>query len=173
VNFVNKYLGTPNLVVDGQPVDGRSGGGLFTADGRLIGVCNAADRQDDDGLYAALGAIRAELDRAGLDFIYRGGTSAGEASDRPPAAHVSGPNAPTGNDARPPAVAAPATTSNPSLPPLTDDAEVICIVRSGRNRHSRNEVIVLDQPSTAFMDQLTSEMRRHSSAQLTELRVNP
>ena len=68
---VNRYHGPANLVVGGRPVDGRSGGGLFASDGTLIGVCNAADEQQDEGLYAALGPIHAELDRAGLAFVYR------------------------------------------------------------------------------------------------------
>ena len=33
----------------GQPLIGRSGGGLFSADGHLIGVCNLADPKDDVG----------------------------------------------------------------------------------------------------------------------------
>ncbi len=68
---VNRYHGPANIVVGGRPVDGRSGGGLFDATGRLIGVCNAADQEEDEGLYAALGPIHAELDSAGLSFIYR------------------------------------------------------------------------------------------------------
>ena len=68
---VNRYHGPANLVVGGRPMDGRSGGGLFSSEGVLIGVCNAADQEQDEGLYAALGPIHAELDRAGLGFIYR------------------------------------------------------------------------------------------------------
>jgi hypothetical protein len=68
---VNRYHGPPNLVVGGRPVDGRSGGGLFTKDGLLIGVCNAADSEYDEGLYAALGNVHSELDGVGLSYIYR------------------------------------------------------------------------------------------------------
>ena len=68
---MNRYHGPANLVVSRRPVDGRSGGGLFNKRGVLIGVCNAADNVDDEGLYAALGPIHAEFDAAGLGFIYR------------------------------------------------------------------------------------------------------
>ncbi|MEM7315503.1 MAG: trypsin-like peptidase domain-containing protein [Planctomycetota bacterium] len=68
---INRYLGPANIVVGGRPVQGRSGGGLFNMQGELIGVCNAADPNADEGLYAALGPIHAELDSAGLSFIYR------------------------------------------------------------------------------------------------------
>ena len=71
VNGVDKYLGPANVQVAGQPVQGRSGGGLFGIDGTLLGVCNAADPTDNEGLFAALPAIHEQLDEAGLAFVYR------------------------------------------------------------------------------------------------------
>ena len=71
VTGVDKYLGPANVQVAGQPVQGRSGGGLFAVDGTLIGVCNAADPADNEGLFAALPAIHEQLDEAGLAFVYR------------------------------------------------------------------------------------------------------
>lgn len=68
---VNQYLGPENLVVAGQPVDGRSGGGLFSYDGCLVGVCNAADPERAEGLYAAYMSIHRHLDEAKLAFIYQ------------------------------------------------------------------------------------------------------
>ncbi|MFM7108647.1 MAG: trypsin-like peptidase domain-containing protein [Planctomycetaceae bacterium] len=71
VTAVDKYLGPPNVQVAGQPVQGRSGGGLFAIDGTLVGVCNAADPADNEGLFAALPAIHEQLEEAGLAFVYR------------------------------------------------------------------------------------------------------
>ena len=71
VTAVDKYLGPPNVQVAGQPVQGRSGGGLFAIDGTLVGVCNAADPADNEGLFAALPAIHEQLEEAGLGFVYR------------------------------------------------------------------------------------------------------
>jgi len=71
VTAVDKYLGPPNVQVAGQPVQGRSGGGLFAIDGTLIGVCNAADPADNEGLFAALPTIHEQLEEAGLAFVYR------------------------------------------------------------------------------------------------------
>ncbi len=71
ITGVDKYLGPSNVQVAGQPVQGRSGGGLFAADGALIGVCNAADPTDNEGLFAALPAIHEQLEEAGLAFVYR------------------------------------------------------------------------------------------------------
>ena len=53
VNQIDRYLGPPNITASGRPVDGRSGGGLFNRAGQLIGVCNAADPEFDEGIYAA------------------------------------------------------------------------------------------------------------------------
>lgn len=66
ITSIDKFLGPPNVQVAGQPVQGRSGGGLFTTDGLVIGVCNAADPADDEGLYAALRSIHDQLEEAGL-----------------------------------------------------------------------------------------------------------
>lgn len=71
INSRDKFVGPPNLQVAGQPVEGRSGGGLFSSDGLVIGVCNAADPEDQEGLYAALESIHAVLDGVGLAGVYR------------------------------------------------------------------------------------------------------
>lgn len=84
---VNKYVGPPNVQVAGQPEQGRSGGGLFDENGWVIGVCNAADPADDEGLFASLPAIHAELKEAGLLEVCLDGTAEGIrlASSDPPA----------------------------------------------------------------------------------------
>ncbi|MFM8577387.1 MAG: trypsin-like peptidase domain-containing protein [Planctomycetaceae bacterium] len=71
VTTIDKYLGPPNVQVAGQPVQGRSGGGLFASDGTLIGVCQAADPADNEGLFAALSSIHEQLEESGLGFVYR------------------------------------------------------------------------------------------------------
>jgi thiol-disulfide isomerase/thioredoxin len=71
ITAVDKYLGPANVQVAGQPVQGRSGGGLFAIDGTLIGVCHAADPADNEGLFAALPTIHEQLEEAGLAFVYR------------------------------------------------------------------------------------------------------
>jgi hypothetical protein len=60
-----------NLQVAGEPVIGRSGGGLFSADGMVIGVCNAKEPVDHEGLFAALGSIHAVLDQQRLSSLYK------------------------------------------------------------------------------------------------------
>jgi len=66
-----RYAGPPSFQMAGEPVDGRSGGGVFTRDGLVVGVCNAADRIDKAAFCAALEAIHAELDKVGLSEVYQ------------------------------------------------------------------------------------------------------
>ena len=71
VNKYNQHVKASNVEIAGAPVDGRSGGGLFDAAGRLIGVCNAADYQDDIGIYTGPGSIKWQLDRVQLTRLYQ------------------------------------------------------------------------------------------------------
>jgi thiol-disulfide isomerase/thioredoxin len=71
ITDIDRYQGTPNIEAAKAPVEGRSGGGLFNAAGQLVGVCNAADPQRDEGLYASLPSIHAKLDSLKLTFVYQ------------------------------------------------------------------------------------------------------
>lgn len=66
ITAVNRYQGHPNVEAARAPEEGRSGGGLFNAEGRLIGVCYAADPQGNEGLYASLDSIYQKLDALNL-----------------------------------------------------------------------------------------------------------
>ncbi len=57
ITNLNRFLGTPNIEVSAVPVQGRSGGGLFSQDGKLLGVCSAANIEDQEGLFTSLEAI--------------------------------------------------------------------------------------------------------------------
>lgn len=71
---LNRYQGPPNIEATGAPVQGRSGGGLFDRAGRLVGVCFAADEPADEGLYAGLASIHAQLAKVGLQSLYEAAT---------------------------------------------------------------------------------------------------
>ena len=70
INSINRYEGPDNVQASGIPVDGRSGGGLFTADGTLVGVCNGADYEDEEGYYAALPTIYEELNKMNITHLF-------------------------------------------------------------------------------------------------------
>lgn len=52
------------------PKQGRSGGGLFTSDGYIAGVCDFAEPTSNHGLYAAPRSIYQVLDRNNLMALY-------------------------------------------------------------------------------------------------------
>jgi thiol-disulfide isomerase/thioredoxin len=52
------------------PKQGRSGGGLFTTDGYIAGVCNFAEPQGNHGLYATPRSIYSLLDRNDMAALY-------------------------------------------------------------------------------------------------------
>lgn len=52
------------------PIQGRSGGGLFTSDGYVAGVCDFAEPQGNHGLYAHPNSIYSILNRNNLVAIY-------------------------------------------------------------------------------------------------------
>lgn len=70
IKRINRYIGPANVEIKGAPVVGRSGGGLFNAQGQLIGVCNAADAEDDEGIYAALPVIEQHVAGFQLDSLH-------------------------------------------------------------------------------------------------------
>ncbi|MDR2171609.1 MAG: trypsin-like peptidase domain-containing protein [Planctomycetaceae bacterium] len=59
------------IQVSGAPVGGRSGGGLFSANGYLIGVCNTADPIQNDGHFVPAEIIRRVLDQQNLSVVYK------------------------------------------------------------------------------------------------------
>lgn len=52
------------------PKQGRSGGGLYTIDGYVAGVCDFAESRGNHGFYATPRSIRAILDRNNLAALY-------------------------------------------------------------------------------------------------------
>ena len=55
-SHVNQANGS-NLWVNDQPTEGRSGGGLFSAEGYVIGLCKGRAASDHEGCYPTLGQI--------------------------------------------------------------------------------------------------------------------
>lgn len=185
VTSVNRYQGPPNIEVDGAPVEGRSGGGLFNADGELIGVCFAADYEGNEGLFTGLQSIHDELDRLGLSDICAASDGAEPADAQelaavPPVVRGQEPFEPVMPLAEEPAgsplevaaqeVPAPAVDAEPAeLEPMeqaameeimsrASSAEVICIIRP-KEPGGKSEVITLDGVSPEFVRALASRQR--------------
>lgn len=197
VTSLNKFMGPPNLQVAGLPVEGRSGGGLFSEDGMVIGVCNAADPSDHEGLYAALASIHTELDRVGLAYLYKSlgqgaiiepadaGPPEGLAAADPPSLPRQMPAtsepAPLAALPAQPAAALVGEATSLSVEEqaaldeirrrLREGAEVICVVRSRRDPAAKSEVIILDKVSPDFLGQLAAESRPQDPLRATSLEI--
>ncbi|HEX3726215.1 MAG TPA: trypsin-like peptidase domain-containing protein [Pirellulales bacterium] len=179
ITSIDKFAGPSNLQVAGLPVQGRSGGGLFTLDGQVIGVCNAADPADNEGLYAALALIHQELDAAGLASVYQRGATP-DARTLAVATAASNQAGLVPRDAR--AVAAGLAAAGDGLSAAQkaalgaiaargDNAEVICIVRALGDPRAKSEVITLDRASSAFLRQLAADREAQESRRLTASQV--
>jgi hypothetical protein len=77
------YDGAIKYDIFGRPVNGRSGGGLFTNSGQIIGVCNAAVVDVDEGIYTALDTIHWQLAKVKLDHLFDPATALAMASPSP------------------------------------------------------------------------------------------
>ena len=78
ITALNRYQGADNIEVGGMPVEGRSGGGLFTQEGQLIGVCSGADSHYREGFFAGLQSVHDLLDRCKLTHLYDSGSAGGK-----------------------------------------------------------------------------------------------
>ncbi len=65
-----KYDGVKKYEIFGRPVVGRSGGGLFNAQGQLVGVCNAAAVDYDEGIYSSLSNIHHQIATVDLQHLF-------------------------------------------------------------------------------------------------------
>ncbi|WP_286763919.1 MULTISPECIES: trypsin-like peptidase domain-containing protein [Rhodopirellula] len=156
VDKYNQNLGMSNLEIDGAPIDGRSGGGLFDDRGVLIGVCNAADYKSDLGIYTGPGSVHWQLERIQLGRLYQGTPVApvtNQLANTQPASNefAGGPalNAPRQNGAIAPisAPAGPATTSAGAA------TEMIVILRNPDGQQ-REQVMTLSSPDADLVRQI-------------------
>ncbi len=165
------------IQVSGAPTQGRSGGGLFSADGCLVGVCNTGDPNSNDGHFVPLSVVRKQLDQLQLSVVYQapilGNTippSPTETPQAPPAgislASVNGPVADNPlKNANLPAESSP-TASYQFLSPeeratveeirrrQSEGAEVILIINPVQqgNEKPQSEIIKLESVSSKFLD---------------------
>jgi thiol-disulfide isomerase/thioredoxin len=186
ITQLDRYQGPANIEAQGAPVEGRSGGGLFNAQGELIGVCFAADYEANEGLFAALQSIHDELAERGLSDI--GGPAAERPSDTllggvaaaTPIVRGQEPLAPVQPvpDRQPDTPPGAAVADGPSntaaaVPPGLNDveraaweeiisraatAEVICIIRP-KEPGGQSEVITLDDVSPELVRALAARAR--------------
>ncbi|QDV71497.1 thioredoxin 2 [Rosistilla carotiformis] len=140
VNKYNQHLGASNLEIAGAPTIGRSGGGLFDHQGRIVGVCNAADFEDDIGIYAGPGTIHWQLDRVNLASLYQ-----------PRAAIASAPR--NNNVPEPPTRLAAVTQPAPQTSPAAtaSNQEVIVILRDKNRPDTPTQIKTIAEPTADIL----------------------
>lgn len=74
-NFLQGQPSYEAIECEKAPKQGRSGGGLFTTNGYIAGVCNFAEPEGNHGLYATPRSIYSLLDRNKLSALYAPVTS--------------------------------------------------------------------------------------------------
>ncbi|MCC6510672.1 MAG: trypsin-like peptidase domain-containing protein [Pirellulaceae bacterium] len=147
IKRINRYLGPANIEIHGAPVVGRSGGGLFDAQGQLVGVCNAADAEDDEGIYAGLPVVHQHVAALKLDGL------------SPPPSNVQLASAATREPAVPATtqpgywpdqqLASSAVTNVPPAP-----TQVRCVIRDAQGQEA---ALVIDRPSEELLALLRSQ----------------
>lgn len=125
VTRINRYIGAANIEIEGAPAVGRSGGGLFDHQGRLMGVCNAACKEENEGIYAAGDVIYTQLARVNHAHLFQPSRTAANSLANLPTnnAVASGVAFASGSEtlnASQPVVQAGFTTSNSSTSAIGD-----------------------------------------------------
>lgn len=178
VTVINRFSSKPNINIHGLPANGRSGGGLFSAEGLLIGVCNAANEADNEGLYASLPTVHWQLDKFNLQAIYERASAAVTPTSAPAAKPAPQNQLP----ARPEPIALASGQRPRGLPelpremprsvplaeegnaPTGDDMEVVVIVRSKQRLENPSEIYLVDSVSPDLLSRITTAARASAQA---------
>ena len=181
VTMLNRYVGPDTIECSGTPDQGRSGGGLFTTRGAVVGICTNADPQYHRGVYAGLQPIHELLKVAGLeDLIPNTGRASRDALAEAAAVRTETAAPADSHHARvDPDMEAPAPNRTPRAaavaavktddpvastegeitPKMLENSEIICIIRPINQPKGQSRVVVINRASRRFMGYLTGEMK--------------
>ncbi|MEW4488978.1 thioredoxin domain-containing protein [Thalassoglobus sp. JC818] len=184
ITAIDRYEGPNNIECTGLPVQGRSGGGLFNRNGEVVGVCIAADRERERGLYSGLHAVHQILDECHLAHLYQpvkqdspaiqladsaplsNGLNQAQPmpsefafSDSQPMAHMpnNAPTAPVALQQTNPA-ATPSSTPSRPVDLQAGRQEVVVIIRDPSNPEGSNRVVIIHDASEKFLSYLNGEL---------------
>ncbi len=191
VSALNRYLGADNIEVGGMPAQGRSGGGLFTRDGELLGVCSGADSHYREGLYAGPRTVHNLLARCQLARLCGDAAAdiqnATSLNTNENAKNVDGTDsvsgrgmqtmeavaARDGNGKQRPAGREPADAGDDqALSEALEQAgaaEVVCIIRPINQPRAASRVVILNRASHRFVEYLSDEVESQPEIRETTL----
>lgn len=162
----------------GRPVVGRSGGGLFTAGGQLIGVGNAAAVEVDEGIYTSLDNIYWQLAQVNLSHLFEVDQAIvrnpKQSRDSLRGANVSAPSRIQplrGNRLNP---NPPVTNVGQFLPDQipAEDTQIIVLLQS-KSSPGEAETLVINNPTRELIEQLRAnggEAARNRADRMAQLR---
>ena len=171
ITAVNRYLGAPTIECNNEPVEGRSGGGLFNESGELIGVCSAREPSERRGIYGGVAAVHAILDRQGLASLYSKPAPAGDWRLASNVSKETGPAAGQNQIVLPPPEQI-GLGVGPATPQGAEHAEVVCVIRSIDDPKAPAKIVVLNRASAEFLAQLEKEQAAQSSRNNTSMRLS-
>lgn len=145
ITNINRYIGPENIEIAGAPAVGRSGGGLFDLQGRLIGVCNAADTNDNEGIYASANVIYDQINRLGLQHLFEG--SQPSPSPQTAAGNSGAGLLAAGHSQQPAAILGSSEAKSQSA------QQVICIIKGG---DGKDKVLTIQSPTSQLLQQIQS-----------------
>lgn len=166
VTSINRYDGPDNIECTGLPIQGRSGGGLFRGN-EVVGVCIAADREHERGVYTALKPIYALIHAAGYQHVLNSAPTTENiavVNTTPAPKSVPLPTSPDPFGSSIAEAAESAGVMPTTVDPLQDalqqapDAEVIVIVRP-KMPGASSRVVVVNQASSKLMSYLMDDMQ--------------
>ena len=158
---LNRYDGAANIECSTTPEGGRSGGGLFNSDGEIIGICSAADKDLNEGIYAGPAAIFAMLDKLELTHLY----------DAKEGRRVAAESLAT-NDSEltTPTIEHAPTNLQELMNSVGDDAEITCIINPKSGGDSR--VVIIHKATPQFVDWLEGELEQQPQPAMHTMRAN-
>ncbi|MBC8289027.1 MAG: trypsin-like peptidase domain-containing protein, partial [Planctomycetes bacterium] len=199
VTSTDRYKGG-YIECTGTPIQGRSGGGLFTPDGQIVGVCVFANPGSRRGLYTGLPTIHALLDRVGLTSLYKegptknpiklvGAETTATTREEPVFEEASSDEEPAKEAPKELELQPVKSSSAASLPsdvigrivcPLPDEvnralreargSEVVCIIRPRNNPNAPSRVVIIHEASEQFVSELTGELHSQIRPASVEVR---
>lgn len=150
IKSINRYMGAPNVEIAGAPAVGRSGGGLFDQQGRLIGVCNAADAEGDEGIYAAAEIVYAQLERLHLAHLFTNEPTPQNVPAQPAVIQADfAANTPVNSFASSQSPANKPTDAQVDL--ASKATQITCIVRDS---NGREQIVRVDSPSPELLSDI-------------------
>lgn len=174
VTATNEFEGPETFSCTGVPVQGRSGGGLFNEQGQLVGVCFAADKKGQGGVYCGRAPMVALLQKYSFDHLIPANSdSLAEQAEIIPV-DASAPwadNNSTLGISQPAVASQPVKPANPtaerSLPSVDEfaagDAEVVILIKTQTPDGPQNKIILIQKPSRTFLKFVEGEVSSQDS----------